>query len=56
MNLIKNNKGQSLTEYITLLILISLVSVATVKTVGVRIRDKLKLAERTISREIKVNE
>ncbi|MFZ9594919.1 MAG: Flp family type IVb pilin [Bdellovibrionia bacterium] len=48
----KDQRGQGLTEYITLLVLISLVSVAAVKTVGSRLRAKLETAQKRIHEQI----
>ncbi len=47
-----NNKGQGLTEYITLLVLVSLVAVGATKSVGKLIREKIETARRHINSDI----
>jgi len=51
-----NKKGQGLTEYMTLLILVALVSVAAVKGIGRQIREKLVTARKHIDADINFNE
>jgi Flp pilus assembly pilin Flp len=48
-NKILDQKGQGLTEYITLLLLISVTSIAVTKTLGTVIRDKIKEAHKQIN-------
>ncbi len=47
-----NEKGQGLTEYITLLVLVSLVAVGAAKSVGSTVRNKLETARRHINQDI----
>ena len=49
---ILNQSGQGLTEYITLLLLVSILSVAAAKTLGKTIRGKIEMAEGQISKHI----
>ncbi|MBC7691581.1 MAG: hypothetical protein H7222_07410 [Methylotenera sp.] len=52
--LLSNQKGQSLTEYLILLVLISVVSIAGVQSLGKAIHGKLKDAKEKIN-SISVN-
>jgi len=45
----KNQEGQGLTEYLILLVLISLVSIAAVRSLGGTIQRKLELVQRHIN-------
>jgi Flp pilus assembly pilin Flp len=47
-----NNRGQGLTEYITLLVLVSLVGVGVTKTLGKKIRTKISLAAKHVNEDI----
>lgn len=47
-----NEQGQGLTEYITLLVLISLVAVGAAKSMGTTIRAKIQTARRHINQDI----
>ena len=47
-----NNQGQGLTEYITLVLLIAIVSIAATKTLGTRIKAKITEASDHINKEI----
>jgi len=47
-----DEKGQGLTEYITLLVLVSLVAVGAAKTVGTTVRNKLETARKHINQDI----
>jgi Flp pilus assembly pilin Flp len=47
-----NEKGQSLTEYIILLVLVSLVTVGAAKSVGKTIRNKMETARSHILSDI----
>jgi Flp pilus assembly pilin Flp len=49
MKLLKNNRGQGLTEYIVLMMLICVVSIATVASLGKTIRGKIIEAENKIN-------
>lgn len=44
-----NNKGQGLTEYLILLLLISVASIVTVRTLGGTIKMKLQQAQNHIN-------
>lgn len=50
--MILNNKGQGLTEYLILLILIAVVSIGAAKTLGSTVREKLELARRHIYSDV----
>lgn len=47
-----NQNGQGLTEYITLLVLVSLVAVGAAKTLGTTIQKKIKKAREHIHQDI----
>jgi Flp pilus assembly pilin Flp len=47
-----NEKGQGLTEYITLLILVSLVAVGAAQTLGTTLKRKIQTAREHIDRDI----
>jgi Flp pilus assembly pilin Flp len=47
-----DERGQGLTEYITLLVLVSLVAVGAAKSVGTTVRNKLETARRHINQDI----
>ena len=47
---ILNNRGQGLTEYLVLLILISVISIGAVTTLGKTIQGKLKEAKDQINK------
>ena len=47
-----NQSGQGLTEYITLLLLISVFSIAAAKTLGGTIKKKIEMAERHIQSDV----
>jgi Flp pilus assembly pilin Flp len=51
-----DEKGQGLTEYITLLVLVSLVAVGAAKSVGTTVRNKLETARRHINQDINFDE
>lgn len=46
------NQGQGLTEYITLVLLVAVVSIAATKTLGSRIKSKITEASDHINKEI----
>ena len=52
---ILDNKGQGLTEYITLLVLVSLVAVGATKSLGKNLRDKIRTARDHVSKDINFN-
>ncbi len=54
--LLRNESGQGLTEYLVLLILISMVSVVAVKSLGGIVKDKLRYAREKINREVTYND
>ena len=56
LKLLGNEEGQGLTEYITLLVLISLVAVGAAKSLGRNVRDKIKTAREHINSDINFNE
>jgi Flp pilus assembly pilin Flp len=47
-----NDRGQGLTEYIVLLLLICVVSIVTVRTLGTRLKSKLQEASDHINSDI----
>ena len=47
-----NEEGQGLTEYLTILILVSLVAVGAAKGLGKLVREKIETAKRHISSDI----
>jgi len=49
---IQNREGQGLTEYLVLLLLIAVISIAAVRSLGGTIRGKLELAQRHIRSEV----
>ena len=54
--LLSNNRGQSLTEYITLMVLVCLVAVGATKSLGTTIREKIKTARRHVNSDINFND
>lgn len=51
-----DQKGQGLTEYITLLLLVSVCSIVAVSTLGKRIKDKIQVATNHINSGISIND
>jgi Flp pilus assembly pilin Flp len=51
-NRLNNQEGQGLTEYITLLLLVSVVSIVAARTLGGTIREKIEMAKRHIQSDI----
>jgi Flp pilus assembly pilin Flp len=51
-----DEKGQGLTEYITLLVLISLVAVGATQSLGKKLREKISTATRHINQDINFND
>ncbi len=49
---VRNQKGQGLTEYLILLILISVVSITAAKTLGSTIKSKIQVARDHINKDI----
>ena len=49
MNLLKNEKGQGLTEYLILLILIAVTAIIAVNTLGGTVKDKIQGAQKAIN-------
>ncbi|MCM2323986.1 MAG: hypothetical protein NDJ90_12065 [Oligoflexia bacterium] len=47
-----DNRGQGLTEYIMLVLLIAVVSIGATKTLGSRIRQNIEQASNHINREL----
>jgi Flp pilus assembly pilin Flp len=52
MNVLKNNRGQGLTEYIVLLMLVSVISIAAVSTLGRTVKSKIEEANRAINAKV----
>ncbi len=44
----RNQSGQGLTEYLTILVLVSILAIAAVTTLGSRIREKIQIAGKRI--------
>ena len=53
---IRNSKGQGLTEYLILLILISVVSITAARTLGTTIKAKIQVAREHINKDITVED
>ncbi|MBL7714876.1 MAG: hypothetical protein JNL01_05370 [Bdellovibrionales bacterium] len=51
-NPIQNQKGQGLTEYLILLILVGIISIVSVQSLGKTIQAKIKLAREKIHTEV----
>jgi Flp pilus assembly pilin Flp len=51
-----NEDGQGLTEYLILLFLISIICIATAKTLGETVKTKLQTARRHIHQDITLND
>ena len=52
MKLIHNSRGQGLTEYLMLIVLIAVVSIIATKSLGNTIKDKIQRARQHINSEI----
>lgn len=50
MNTLKNETGQGLTEYLILMILIAVISIAAARTLGSTIKAKIEMAQRHIEK------
>jgi Flp pilus assembly pilin Flp len=50
--ILKEERGQGLTEYLVLLVLIAVVSIGVVQSLGRAIRGKLTTARENINREV----
>jgi len=55
MTLIKNNRGQGMTEYLVLLMLVAVASISTVVGLGGTIRAKIKEAKDQINKQVTAN-
>ncbi len=55
-SLVANESGQGLTEYITLLLLISVFSIVAAQSVGKTIKRKIEMANRHIESDIVLEE
>ena len=55
LKIVNNPKGQGLTEYLVLLLLISVISIAAVKSLGGTIKGKIELAQRHINSDISLD-
>jgi Flp pilus assembly pilin Flp len=51
-----NNRGQGLTEYLILLLLISVVSIAAVKTLGNTVKSKLTVVRDHINKDVSLED
>jgi hypothetical protein len=51
-----NERGQGLTEYITLLLLVSVCSIVAVNTLGGKIKSKIDEAQRHINSDISLED
>ena len=47
---VRSTQGQALTEYIILVVLVAIISIATVKTFGNRVKDKIQDAHQQIDK------
>ena len=54
MKLVKNQDGQGLTEYLMLMLLICVVSIAATKSIGSTVKAKLELVRKEINEEVSV--
>lgn len=52
MTLLRNSSGQGLTEYLILLLLIAVVSIAAAKSLGTTIKKKLQMARSHINSDV----
>lgn len=50
-----NQAGQGLTEYITLMLLIAIVSIAATKTLGHRIKEQIQQVSDHINKDLTLN-
>jgi Flp pilus assembly pilin Flp len=50
-----NQSGQGLTEYITLLLLIAVVSIGVTQTLGKRVKEKIKKASEEINSGLSID-
>jgi Flp pilus assembly pilin Flp len=55
MKTVLNEQGQGLTEYIVLVMLISVVSIVAVRSLGATVKDKLRVARDRINQEVTVD-
>lgn len=54
--MIRNTKGQGLTEYIILLLLISVACITIVRSIGVTVHTKLEVARDHINKDISIGD
>ena len=52
LTLTQNESGQGLTEYLILLILVSVISISAVQALGSTIKEKIQTARRHINEEV----
>jgi len=52
MEIVKNQSGQGLTEYLILLILIAVVSITAAKSLGNTVKKKIQMARQHISSDV----
>ena len=55
-SVLSNREGQGLTEYLVLLLLIAVISIAAVRSLGGTIKDKLEMAQRHIRSDVTLEE
>lgn len=53
--LLKNEKGQGLTEYLMLVLMISVVSIAATKALGNTVKRKIQEAREQINNEVTIS-
>lgn len=51
----KNEAGQGLTEYVILLLLVAVVSIAAVKSLGGTVKDKLQQIRKKVNEEVSMS-
>ena len=56
LRIIKNQSGQGLTEYITILVLVSLVAVGATASLGKTVKNKIKTANERIKTQVVLKE
>jgi len=52
LKILRNQRGQGLTEYLIIMLLVAIVSIAAARTLGSTIKKKLQLAERHIKKDM----
>ena len=53
---LKDQRGQGLTEYLVLILLIAVLSIAAVRSLGGTIRSKIQLAQRHINSDVSLED